>query len=84
MALACLLSACGREQVEIAEEADPSDAAGDALSHTDADGPSFPIGDGGGMDGATCGSPPPLSQCNPCPHGYVGLPDGGATCVCCP
>ena len=54
-----LLVACGREQVEVAEEADAS---------VDGNVPQLPPLDAA-ADGALCGNPPDLFQCSPCPHG---------------
>lgn len=79
--LACALcAACERERVEVAD----SDAAGSG-SEGDAESPVFPVGEGGpDVILQTCGPPPALGRCPPCPNGYVPLPDGGASCECCP
>ena len=75
--------ACERERVDVAETT--ADDAG-ASSH-DAPGPIFAHPPEAGADAGedagvvpTCGGPPPVSLCGPCPNGYVI--DAG--CKCCP
>lgn len=75
------LTACERERVEVGES-----SSADEADASDGSTPMFPIVEGG-VDAlvGTCGPPPVIGRClNPCPTGYVTLPDGGGTCECCP
>ena len=84
LVLACVAGvfACARERVEVGE----SDAGSiDDAAPSEAGSPIFPIGDGApDVSLSTCGPPPPIGRCQPCPTGYVTFDDGGATCECCP
>lgn len=68
---AVALSACERERVEVAESEPAS--------------PFLPIVDGGEGGRPTCGPPPPIHRCAPCPFDrFVSFDDGGTGCECCP
>jgi hypothetical protein len=72
------LGACERERVDVA---DRDDAATDAA--TDASFPSFPTIDAtADPDATSCGNPPIVGLCAPCPNGYLVV-NGKSTCTCC-
>ncbi len=79
---AVALSACERERVEVAES---NGDAGATPTPNDAASPFLPIVDGGEDGRPTCGPPPPIHRCAPCPFDqFVSLDDGGTECECCP
>ena len=79
-ALASLV-ACERERVEVGDV----DGGGEPTVEVDAQPTIVPDKDSGiDVVLVTCGPPPPIGRCPPCPTGYATGPDGEATCDCCP
>jgi len=69
--------ACARERVEVGGTEDGADAPPVAP-------PPFDFADGGvDSEAGTCGLPPVIGRCFPCPNGYVAI-NGMPTCDCCP
>jgi hypothetical protein len=76
------LGACERERVDVADlDDDASALATDAA--TDASFPPFPTIDAtADPDATSCGNPPIVGSCAPCPNGYLVV-NGKSTCMCC-
>jgi len=75
------LGACERERVDVAD----IDDEGGATSEASADGsfPPFPTIDAtADPDATSCGNPPLVGSCQPCPNGYLVV-NGESTCMCC-
>jgi hypothetical protein len=76
------LAACERERVDVG---DVDGGAGQPTIEVDAQPTIVPETDSGfDVVLVTCGPPPQIGRCQPCPTGYVTAPDGEATCECCP
>ena len=73
------LGACERERVDVADL--DEDAASDASA--DGTAPAFPTIDATpDLDATSCGNPPLVGACMPCPNGYLVV-NGKSTCTCC-
>ena len=72
--------ACDRERVDVGDV----DGGGETVE-VDAQ-PTIVPGADSGVDVVlvTCGPPPVIGRCPPCPTGYTTTPDGEASCECCP
>ena len=75
-----LLVACDRERVDVGDI-----DGGAEIIEVDGQQTIVPQVDGGfDVVLVTCGPPPPVGKCPPCPNGYAPGPDAEPTCDCCP
>ena len=74
------IAACDRERVDVGD----IDGGGET-AEVDAQQTIVPQVDGGfDVVLVTCGPPPAVGRCPPCPNGYAPGPDAEPTCDCCP